>query len=205
VRIIEGDHHMSNASVQSDPLERACLFVGRFLYHFGRVEQKIDQAVIKLLDLDEKAAPVVALVDFARKPELVRDCAYAQTSHAMDKKEFAKITCNKVHQINEHRKIIAHLSFEPAPGGCVQFRRTVTKDGRVRPVDPPWTDTDFAKYYAEMSALEAELDKLIQLIKPVPFGRSAPWLEMYHRSNSAIALAAIAGTTEVPGPPDQTR
>jgi hypothetical protein len=37
---------MSNTS---DPLERACLLVGRFLYHFARVEQKIDQAVIKLL------------------------------------------------------------------------------------------------------------------------------------------------------------
>jgi hypothetical protein len=37
------------------PLETACSLVGRFQYHFGRVEQKIDQAVIKLLDLDDKA------------------------------------------------------------------------------------------------------------------------------------------------------
>jgi hypothetical protein len=52
---------------QMDPLEAACSLVGRFLYHFARVEQKIDQAVIKLLDLDEKTAPVVALLGFATK------------------------------------------------------------------------------------------------------------------------------------------
>ena len=38
----------------ADPLEAACSLVGRFQYHFGRVEQKIDRAVIKLLDLDWK-------------------------------------------------------------------------------------------------------------------------------------------------------
>jgi hypothetical protein len=34
----------------AEPLEAACALVGRFQYHFGRVEQKIDQAVIKLLE-----------------------------------------------------------------------------------------------------------------------------------------------------------
>jgi len=39
---------------QADPLEAACLLVGRFMYHFGLVEQKIDQAVIKLLSVRPK-------------------------------------------------------------------------------------------------------------------------------------------------------
>jgi hypothetical protein len=45
---------MSNNSDKQDPLAHACELVGRFLYHFGRVERKIDQAVIKLLDLSER-------------------------------------------------------------------------------------------------------------------------------------------------------
>jgi hypothetical protein len=44
---------------QQDSRERAYSLVGRFMYHFARVEQKIDQAVIKLLDLSEDAAPIV--------------------------------------------------------------------------------------------------------------------------------------------------
>ena len=62
---------MSNASPPPDPLERAWSLVGRFLYHFGRVEQKIDQAIIKLLDIDEKVAPAVTGgIDFFKKVDL---------------------------------------------------------------------------------------------------------------------------------------
>jgi hypothetical protein len=62
----------ANASAQADPLEAACRLVGRFQYHFGRIEQKIDQGVIKLLDLDDKAGPIVtASVDFAKKLNLL--------------------------------------------------------------------------------------------------------------------------------------
>jgi hypothetical protein len=67
---------MPDTSTQSNALERAYSLVGRFLYHFARVEQKI--AVIKLSNLDEKAAPIVAIVDFARKADLVRASAYLQ-------------------------------------------------------------------------------------------------------------------------------
>jgi hypothetical protein len=63
---------MSNTSTELSPLDQACRLVGRFFYYFARVEQKIDQAVIKLSDLDEKVAPVVASLDFGRKVELVR-------------------------------------------------------------------------------------------------------------------------------------
>jgi hypothetical protein len=45
--------------------------VGRFLYHFSRVEQKIDQAIIKLLAIDEKVAPAVTGgIDFSGRSTL---------------------------------------------------------------------------------------------------------------------------------------
>ena len=59
---------MTNGS--PDPKQRSWTQVGGFMYHFARVEQKINQAVIKLTELDAKSAPVVELIDFAKKVDL---------------------------------------------------------------------------------------------------------------------------------------
>jgi hypothetical protein len=179
------------------------LLVGRFLYQFARVEQKIDQAVIKLLNLDEKTAPIVASIDFAKKLEdLVRASAYKELKDAKKEKKFAKDVCDRVHDVNRHRRIVAHASFEPAPGGGVLFSRAVTEKGSVRPVAEPWTDENFATLYAEMTALEADLDKLIQLIKPteVPnFGWYVPQSDMmYRQSPLPLRVAAMNALVEVP-------
>ena len=66
---------MTNGS--PDPKQRSWTQVGGFMYHFARVEQKINQAVIKLTELDAKSAPVVELIDFAKKVDLVQKSAYA--------------------------------------------------------------------------------------------------------------------------------
>jgi hypothetical protein len=186
-------------------LEQAWSLVGRFLYHFARVEQKIDQAVIKLLNLDEKTAPIVALIDFVRKLEdLVRASAYKELQDPEKKKEkeFAKDVCNRVHDINRHRRIVAHASFEPASGGGVPFSRPVTEKGSVRPVTEPWTEKDFTTLYDEMTALEADLDKLIQLIKPVEvpnFGWYMPLSDMMYRNTPLpMRVAAMNTLVEVP-------
>jgi hypothetical protein len=170
----------------ADPLEAACLLVGRCMYRFAHVEKKIDQAVIKLLSLDEKTAPIVASIDFAKKlDDLVRASAYKEFKDAKKEKEFAKKVCNRVHDINRHRRIVAHASFEPAPGGGVLFSRPVTEKGSVRPVTDPWTEGHFATLDAEMTTLEADLDKLIDLIKPAklpPFDWYTPWQSTYRNT-----------------------
>jgi hypothetical protein len=75
-----------------DPLERACALVGRFQYHFGRLEQKVDEAVLKLFDLDEKAGPIVTRnVDFAKKVDFVRTWA-AERATDPAAKDLAKRT-----------------------------------------------------------------------------------------------------------------
>jgi hypothetical protein len=170
---------------QQDPLEAACLLVGRFQYHFGRIEQKIDEAVIKLLDLDAKAAPIVTgSVDFAKKVNFVRTAAYQQAGNEKDK-QFTERTCKDVFDINNPvRQIVIHSSFEPATHGGVQFKRTVATGGRVQVDVQVWDDEKFSKHYSKMRELETELDKLIKLIKPVkqvPFDWYAPWQNTYHR------------------------
>jgi hypothetical protein len=196
-------------SAQGDALQQACSLVGLFQYHFARVEQKIDQAVIKLLDLDEKAASIVTgSVDFAKKLNLVRTSAYLQAGNDKDKK-LADDTCVDVFNINMDRQVVIHSSFEPAPAGGVQFRRTVAKNGRVRIDDQVWDDEKFSQRCSEMRRLEADLDKLIRLIKPVEvpnFGWYMPLSDMTHRNTSlplrVAAMNALVGVPWFPGKDD---
>jgi hypothetical protein len=148
-----------------DPLARACELVGRFLYHFGRVERKIDEAVIKLLDLSEKLTPVVTAIDFAKKLKLVKLSADTQISDPAEKEKAHNI-CSEVYKVNDDRNIIAHSDFDPAAGDGVQFRKRPTKDGRVLDVGPLWSDTQFNASYGKMTALEADLNQLIKNLKP---------------------------------------
>jgi hypothetical protein len=201
---------MSHSSNQSEGLERAYLLVGRFQYHFARVEQKVDQAVIKLLDLDDKAGSIVTgSVDFTKKLNLVRTAAYQQAQNAKDK-EFSEETCDRVFSINNDRLLVIHSSFEPAPDGGVHFRRTVARDGRVRIDDPVWSDKEFLQRYEKMAALETDLNTLILRIKPLPpFDWYVPFQDMYHRSSSSkVRMAAISQMNEhaeVPRPSDQDK
>jgi hypothetical protein len=194
----------SMADIKPDSLEKACSLVGRFQYHFGRLEQKIDQAVIKLLDLDERTAQIVTgSVDFAKKVNFVRTSAYEQATTA-ENKRLADDTCNSVFGINTTRQTVIHSSFEPTCDGSVQFRRTVAKDGRVRTDNPVWDDKEFSKHTTKMSTLEANLDKLIEIIKPVPFDLNNNWQDIYHRSSGAripLALAQAHGLSPYDGSP----
>ena len=82
------------------------------------------------------------------------------------KRKFAEKTCDDVFAVNNVLQIVIHSSFEPHDGG-VQFRRTVARDGRVRVDDQVWNDSKFSEHYSIMEKLERELDKLIELVKPV--------------------------------------
>jgi len=174
------------------------------MHHHGRIEQKINQAVIKLLDLDERnASVVVSLVSFANKVKLVKAAAYDQAQKD-EEKQFADGTCGGIFRINDDRNIVAHSSFEPAPDGDgVQFKRTTIKDGRT-PLISNWNQEEFTTKYTTMSELEGKLDRLIELIKPVPFDwlHNLDWIpnwqETYHRRSSAANMTAW---TEVPSPP----
>src|SRR6266487_7032729 len=93
----------ANTSAQADPLQQACLLVGRFQYHFARIEQKIDQGVIKLLDLDDKAGPIVTgSVDFAKKLNLLWAVAYEHATNDTGR-EFVDRTCKDVFAVNIDR------------------------------------------------------------------------------------------------------
>ena len=117
-----------------DDLERACVQVGRFLYHFAKLENQIDVAFAKLFELDSNYANIITgSVDFFKKFNFVRTATAQQIS---DKTECARVerTLNKVGCYNTQRQVVAHSRFEPEGDG-VRFTRIVARDGTVtRPI-----------------------------------------------------------------------
>jgi hypothetical protein len=193
----------ANTSAQADPLEAACRLVGRFQYHFGRIEQKIDQGVIKLLDLDDKAGPIVtASVDFAKTLNLLWAVANQQATNDKGRR-FVQRTFKAVLAVNTDRQLVIHSSFEPTPNGDVQFNRTVAKDGRVRVDDQVWGEKEFNDQYTEMKRLVADLDKLVDVIKPAPVQGVITWLSALsepvplHRPGSPDMRRVTRGSTQV--------
>jgi len=166
---------MTKGSNQQKQLEEACMLVGRFLHYFGRIERKIDQAVVKLLDLDDKTTPVVTAIDFAKKLRLIKISVDTQIKDR-EKKKKAHDLCSDIYKANDNRTTVAHSDFDPAPGGGVQFGKTVTKDGRVLPVGPLWPAKQFDACYEEMRSLEKRLDDLIRVIKPAPVPGVIQWV-----------------------------
>jgi hypothetical protein len=157
-----------NTSAQLDPqLQQAFLLVGQFQYHFAQIEQKIDQGVIKILDLDDKAGPIVTgSVDFAKKLNLLWAAANQQAT-TLQGREFVDNTCKAVLGVNTDRQLVIHSSFEPAPTGGVQFKRTVARDGRVRVDNQLWGKKKFDDEYTNMNKLAGDLEKLIDVVNPV--------------------------------------
>jgi len=167
---------MAEGPKPEDKLAHACRLVGLFQYHFARIEQKIDQGVIKLLDLDNKAGPIVTgSVDFAKKLNLLWAVAHEQATNDKGRK-FVDRTCKDVFAVNIDRQRVIHSSFEPAPTGGVQFKRTVASHGRVSVDDQVWGDKKFNDQYTKMNKLADERDKLIDVIKPAPVPGVITWM-----------------------------
>jgi hypothetical protein len=177
---------------QADPLERACRLVGRFQYHFARIEQKIDRGVIKLLALDDRAGLIVtSSMDFFKKLNLLWAVAYEQASNDKARK-FVDRTCGAVREVNTDRQRVIHSSFEPTPNGDVQFKITVAKDGRVRVDNQVWGDKKFDDQYTKMKKLDDDLHKLVDVIKPAPVEGVITWL-------SALSEPVRISRPEPPG------
>jgi hypothetical protein len=168
---------VAEESKPENKLARACRLVGLFQYHFARIEQKIDQGVIKLLDLDDKAGLIVtSSMDFFKKLNLLWAVAYEQATNDKARK-FVDRTFKDVAGVNTDRQLVIHSSFEPAPNGDVQFNRTVPpRDGRFRVDDQVWAKKKFDDRYTKMKKLDGDLHTLVDMIKPAPVEGVITWL-----------------------------
>jgi hypothetical protein len=150
------------------PPARACELVGRFLYHFSRIETELNAAVAKLFKLDEASADILtANIDFARKLNIVRSAVHEQNASPHEKwlTNEIKETFVGVLAMNTERQIVAHSSFRSHPDGGVVFTRTMAREKLARS-EVVWDEDKFAKFFKRMKELERGLDKVLRHIEP---------------------------------------
>jgi len=70
---------VSEVVEKRDALSLACELVGRFQYHFSRIEKALDTGIAKVFSLNEGASTVlVANVDFVKKVNVIKIMAALQ-------------------------------------------------------------------------------------------------------------------------------
>jgi hypothetical protein len=160
----------------ADPLARACELVGRFLYHFARVESRLDEAITKLFKLDHETARVITTIDFFKKRNIVQWALKHQNSNAATPIESIDTTFSLIAEENDARKIMAHGAFEPDPGDDgVKFPKIV---------NPHWTEQRFQQHFAKLEALDRDLEEIVRKLEP----GQIEWQPL----TAALALAADA-------------
>src|SRR3954463_12797944 len=108
----------------SDPhLDEAFRQVGRFMYHFARLEEGIDGIIGKALKLDVMQARIIATtIPLAQKVKTAQSVINAQLETNKEWKDTAIAALGDVNSINDGRKMVAHAGFSPIDDKSVQFR-----------------------------------------------------------------------------------
>jgi hypothetical protein len=158
---------MSNADSRSDPIARACELVGRFAYHFSRLDEQLNAAIVQLFNLGETTADIITSnIDFARKLNIVKSAVNEQNASPEQEwlRNSIKETFSELHAVNTERQVVAHSAFVPHEKDGVQFRRTVAR-GQLNRLDPHWTEEKFEREFQKMKKLELKLESVLRHIK----------------------------------------
>jgi hypothetical protein len=150
----------------ADPLTRACELVGRFLYHFSRVEEQLDEAITKLFKLNLETAKIVTVnIDFNRKRYIVHSAVNHQNSKALKPIADVDATFNDICKENNARQVVAHSAFEADASDGVKFERIVAKK-ELKSVILHWTENDFRSHFEALGRLEAKLVEIVNKLEP---------------------------------------
>src|SRR5665647_2984701 len=118
-----------NDAKRNDPLSVACELVGRFQYHFSKIEKALDAGITKVFSLNDGASTVlVANIDFKKKADVVKAMAALQFK---DDGSLDKLLSEILGINSSHRQTVIHSTFEPHDAGAVKFVR-VSCDAPLR-------------------------------------------------------------------------
>jgi hypothetical protein len=150
-------------TAQRDPLNIACELVGRFQYHFSRIEDALNFGIAKVFDLNESATAVlVANTDFAKKADIIKAMAALQFTDDSSLNALLR----RIHGLNNpHRQTVIHSTFSPEGTDSVKFKRTTAR-GKLSVREEVWTTADFERHFSEMEDMTSQLGKIIAELQP---------------------------------------
>jgi hypothetical protein len=154
---------MTCTPTDRDPFSIACELVGRYQYHFSKIEGQLDRGVAKVLDLKDGADDIVcANLDFAKKLNIIRSAVALQFTDTTGK---LSGLLNRVSGVNNpDRQTVIHSTFEPSDGG-VRFSRLIARDELQR-INQDWDEPRFTQAFRNMQELTEELGKVVADLKP---------------------------------------
>jgi hypothetical protein len=102
---------MSKPEQPRDPLSIACELVGRYQYHFSRIDGALNEGIAKVFDLNEGASSVLlANMDFMKKVNIIRVMSSLQFT---DDGSLGKLLDDIAAINNPDRQTVIHSTFEP--------------------------------------------------------------------------------------------
>jgi hypothetical protein len=153
-----------SGSHKRDPLDVACELVGRFQYHFSKIEAAMNLGIAKVLDLNDSAKDIVcANLDFMKKITIIKA---AVASQFVDKDGSIDTILDRAAGINNpDRQTVIHSTFEPQGDG-VRFVRITTKGGQLTRQVQDWNRARFANIFGCIEILAGELEQVVADLKP---------------------------------------
>jgi hypothetical protein len=147
-----------------DPFDVACQLVGRFQYHFSKIEAAMNLGVAKVLDLNDHARDIVcANLDFVKKLNIIKTAVAIQF---VDKGGDVDVLLNRAAGINNpDRQTVIHSTFEPHGDG-VRFIRIITKNGQLERQTKDWDSGHFKSVFGRMESIAVELERVVGELKP---------------------------------------
>jgi len=147
-----------------DPLSAACELVGRFQYHFSKIEAALNQGVAKVLDLNDTSRDIVcANLDFI-KIAIVKTAIAVQFVDSDG--SLSEVLDRAVNINNPDRQMVIHSTFEPFGKDGVRFTRITAKEGRFHRHIQDWDSNKFGGLFTRMDSITEDIERLVTTLTP---------------------------------------
>jgi hypothetical protein len=139
---------------------RACLLVGRFMYHFALLESAINDGIGKLLSLGPLEMAIATFnMQFRAKMNVLKAIVKLRGGEA----DWAKAAINDIEAIvnlSVDRNTVAHTVFGPDKNDTVRFLTVKARDELKYP-NTVWSIDDFRERWDKARELRDKVDALV--------------------------------------------